>query len=52
GGAIALGHPTGMSGARILLELLYTLKARGGRFGMATLCGNGGHGGAMVVEAA
>lgn len=50
GGAIALGHPTGMSGARLPLELLYSLKERGGRYGLATLCGNGGHGGAMIVE--
>ena len=52
GGAIALGHPTGMSGARLPLELLYSLKERGGHYGLATICGNGGHGGAIVVEAA
>ena len=52
GGAIALGHPTGMSGARLPLELLYSLKERGGRYGLATICGNGGHGGAMIVESA
>ncbi len=51
GGGIALGHPTGMSGNRITLDLLYSLKERGGRYGLATICGNGGHGGAMIVEA-
>ncbi len=50
GGGVALGHPTGMSGNRITLDLLYSLKERGGRYGLATICGNGGHGGAMVVE--
>jgi acetyl-CoA C-acetyltransferase len=50
GGGIALGHPTGMSGNRITLDLLYSLSERGGRYGVATICGNGGHGGAMVVE--
>jgi acetyl-CoA C-acetyltransferase len=50
GGAIALGHPIGMSGARILLYLLHALEAVGGRYGLATLCGNGGHGGSVVIE--
>lgn len=50
GGGIALGHPTGMSGNRITLEVLYSLVERGGRYGLATLCGNGGHGGAIIVE--
>jgi acetyl-CoA C-acetyltransferase len=50
GGGIALGHPTGMSGNRITLDLLYSLRERGGRYGLAAICGNGGHGGAMVVE--
>ena len=50
GGAVALGHPTGTSGNRITLELLYSLAERGGRYGIATICGNGGHGGAIVVE--
>jgi len=40
-----------MSGARIVLELLYALQERGKRYGLATICGNGGHGGAMIVEA-
>ena len=50
GGGVSLGHPTAMSGNRITLEVLYTLKEQGGRYGLATICGNGGHGGAMVVE--
>ena len=50
GGAIALGHPVGASGARIILHLLTALKARGGRRGMASICIGGGLGGAMLVE--
>lgn len=50
GGAIALGHPIGASGARILVTLLHALKARGGRYGLATLCIGGGQGVAVVVE--
>jgi len=50
GGAIALGHPIGASGARILVTLLYEMKKRHSRFGLATLCVGGGMGGAMVVE--
>lgn len=50
GGAIALGHPVGASGARILVTLLYELAARGGRYGLATLCVGGGMGVAMIVE--
>jgi acetyl-CoA C-acetyltransferase len=50
GGAIALGHPIGASGARILVTLLYALRARGKRFGVAALCIGGGQGVAMVVE--
>jgi acetyl-CoA C-acetyltransferase len=52
GGAIALGHPTGMSGAKLVLELSYALKEYGKSYGLATICGNGGHGGAMVLEIA
>ena len=51
GGAIALGHPIGASGARVLTTLLYALKARKGRYGVASLCIGGGMGIAMVVEA-
>ena len=51
GGAIALGHPIGASGARILTTLLHALKARKARYGVAALCIGGGMGIAMVVEA-
>jgi acetyl-CoA C-acetyltransferase len=50
GGAVALGHAIGASGARILTTLLYALKARGGRRGVATLCLGGGNGVALAVE--
>jgi acetyl-CoA C-acetyltransferase len=50
GGAIALGHPIGASGARILVTLLHALKARDARRGVAALCIGGGQGVAMVVE--
>ena len=50
GGAIALGHPVGASGARIVLHLLNTLERTGGRRGMAAICIGGGLGGAMLVE--
>lgn len=50
GGGVALGHPTGMSGNRITLDVLNSLAERGGRYGLATICGNGGHGTAIVVE--
>ncbi|OGV73498.1 MAG: acetyl-CoA acetyltransferase [Lentisphaerae bacterium RIFOXYB12_FULL_65_16] len=50
GGAIALGHPVGASGARILVTLLHILADRGLRFGLATLCVGGGQGMAMIVE--
>jgi acetyl-CoA C-acetyltransferase len=50
GGAIALGHPIGASGARILTTLIYALRARGGGKGVAALCIGGGMGIAMVVE--
>ncbi len=50
GGAIALGHPIGASGARVLTTLLYALKKRGGRRGLATLCLGGGGAVALAVE--
>ncbi len=50
GGAIALGHPLGMSGARILLHLALELKRRGGGIGAAALCGGGGQGDALIVK--
>jgi acetyl-CoA C-acetyltransferase len=50
GGAIALGHPVGASGAIILVKLLYELERTGGRYGLATMCIGGGQGIALVVE--
>jgi acetyl-CoA C-acetyltransferase len=50
GGAIALGHPIGMSGARIALHLALELKRRGGGVGAAALCGGGGQGDALIVR--
>jgi acetyl-CoA C-acetyltransferase len=50
GGAIALGHPIGMSGNRLALTLLHELKRRGGGIGAAALCGGGGQGDALVVR--
>ncbi|NLP30678.1 MAG: acetyl-CoA C-acetyltransferase [Clostridiales bacterium] len=50
GGAIALGHPIGASGARILVTLLYEMKRRNAKYGLATLCIGGGQGTAVVVE--
>lgn len=51
GGAIALGHPIGASGARILVTLLHELRRREGRLGLASLCIGGGQGVSMLVEA-
>ena len=50
GGAIALGHPIGMSGARIVLSLALELKRRGGGIGAAALCGGGGQGDALLIR--
>lgn len=50
GGGIALGHPTGCSGARIVVALLHELQRRKGRYGIATLCVSGGQGMAVLVE--
>src|SRR5213594_2003739 len=50
GGAIALGHPLGASGARLLLTLAYELRERGGKYGLASLCIGGGQGIAAIVE--
>ena len=50
GGACALGHPIGASGARIMVTLLHALKARGGKRGIATLCIGGGEGTAVAIE--
>ena len=52
GGAIALGHPLGATGTRLLLTLLLELRRSGGRYGLATACIGGGQGIAMIVEAA
>ena len=51
GGAVALGHPVGASGVRIVLHLLQALRRTGGKRGIATICIGGGLGGAMLVEA-
>ncbi len=51
GGAVALGHPIGASGARILTTLVHALRARGARRGLATLCIGGGEAVAVVIEA-
>lgn len=52
GGAVALGHPIGMSGARLALTLVYELRRRGGGLGASALCGGGGQGDAVVVRVA
>ncbi|GGD00857.1 acetyl-CoA C-acetyltransferase [Pontibacillus salipaludis] len=50
GGAVALGHPIGASGARIILTLMYELKRRGGGTGIAAICSGGGQGDAIMIE--
>ena len=50
GGAIALGHPVGMSGARVVLTLALELRRRGGGVGAAALCGGGGQGDALILR--
>ncbi len=50
GGAIAIGHPVGATGTRLVLTLMKEMKRRGSQFGLATLCIGGGQGGAMVLE--
>ncbi|HEX9712977.1 MAG TPA: acetyl-CoA C-acetyltransferase [Actinomycetota bacterium] len=50
GGAVALGHPIGMSGARLVLTAAYELKRRGGGVGAAALCGGGGQGDALLIK--
>jgi acetyl-CoA acyltransferase 2 len=51
GGAVAIGHPLGASGARITLHLLHALRRRGGRYGLGSACIGGGQGAAVIVEA-
>ena len=50
GGAIAIGHPIGASGARILVTLLHAMEARDAKLGLATLCIGGGQGVATIIE--
>jgi acetyl-CoA C-acetyltransferase len=50
GGAIAIGHPLGMSGARLVVSMLHELGRRGGRYGLATLCVGVGQGQAAIFE--
>jgi acetyl-CoA acetyltransferase family protein len=50
GGAIALGHPLGASGARLLTTMLYALEATGGRYGLQTMCEAGGMANATIIE--
>ena len=50
GGAVALGHPLGCTGAKLTATLLYELKRRGGRYGMVTMCVGGGMGAAGIFE--
>jgi acetyl-CoA C-acetyltransferase len=50
GGAVALGHPLGATGARITIALINALRAKGGGIGAAGLCGGGGQGDALIVK--
>jgi acetyl-CoA C-acetyltransferase len=50
GGGISLGHPVGATGSRIVISLIYEMKKRGSRYGLATLCAGGGMGTTVVVE--
>ncbi|MCC6790691.1 MAG: acetyl-CoA C-acyltransferase, partial [Thermomicrobiales bacterium] len=52
GGAVALGHPIGMSGARLVLTLALELRRRGGGYGLAAICSGGGQGDAVVIHVA
>jgi acetyl-CoA C-acetyltransferase len=51
GGAVAIGHPVGFTGVRMLMTLAYELRRRGGGLGVASLCGVGSQGEATVIEA-
>jgi len=50
GGAIALGHPVGATGAVIMTKLIYELKRRSGRYGLATMCIGGGQGISVIID--
>jgi len=50
GGAVALGHPIGASGARILSTMIYELRRNGGGLGLASICSGGGQGDALLIE--
>ena len=50
GGAVALGHPIGASGARIILNLMTTLKEKGAKYGVASICNGGGGATAIVIK--
>ena len=50
GGAVALGHPIGCTGARLAVSLIYELRRRGGGMGAAALCGGGGQGDAVIFK--
>ena len=50
GGGIAMGHPIGNTGCRIVVSLIYEMEKRGLKRGLAALCGGGGHGQAMIIE--
>ena len=50
GGGISIGHPIGNTGCRIVVTLLYEMEKRGLKRGLASLCGGGGHGEAMIIE--
>ena len=50
GGAVSLGHPIGMSGARIIMSLISVLKQKNGTMGMASICNGGGGASAIIIE--
>lgn len=50
GGAVAMGHPIGMSGARLILSLLTTFRHKKGKYGLASICNGGGGSTAMIIE--
>jgi acetyl-CoA C-acetyltransferase len=50
GGAVAIGHPTGATGVRLVMTLAYELKRRGGGYGLASICGGIGEGEACVIK--